>query len=106
MNPLNTTTPADRETILRRLGLEVTSLRQRFGVKDIAVFGSLARDELNEGSDLDFLVTFEGKPDFDRFMDLKLYLEDIFARPIDLVTKNALRPELRPGIEREAIHVP
>jgi uncharacterized protein len=106
MNPLNTTTPADRETILCRLGLEVTSLRQRFGVKDIAVFGSLARDELNEGSDLDFLVTFEGKPDFDRFMDLKLYLEDIFARPIDLVTKNALRPELRPRIEREAIHVP
>ena len=93
-------------SILRRLGLEVTSLRQRFGVKEIAVFGSLARDELNERSDLDFLVTFEGKPDFDRFMDLKLYLEDIFARPIDLVTKNALRPELRPGIEREAIHVP
>lgn len=106
MNPLNTPKPADRETILRRLGHEVTSLRRRFGVKDIAVFGSLARDELNEGSDLDFLVTFEGKPDFDRFMDLKLYLEDIFARPIDLVTKNALRPELRPGIEREAIHVP
>ena len=106
MNLLNTPTPADRESILRRLGLEVTSLRQRFGVKDIAVFGSLARDELNERSDLDFLVTFEGKPNFDRFMDLKLYLEDIFARPIDLVTKNALRPELRSGIEREAIHVP
>jgi predicted nucleotidyltransferase len=106
MNPLNTPKPKDRETILRRLGHEVTSLRRRFGVKDIAVFGSLARDELNEGSDLDFLVTFEGKPDFDRFMDLTLYLEDIFARPIDLVTKNALRPELRPGIEREAIHVP
>ena len=106
MNPLHTTMPGDRETILRRLGLEVTNLQQRFGVKDIAVFGSLARDELNEHSDLDFLVSFEGKPDFDRFMGLKLYLEDIFPRPIDLVTKNALRPELRPGIEREAIHVP
>jgi len=106
MNPLNTPKHADRKTILRLLGHEVPSLRQRFGVKDIAVFGSLARDELHEGSDLDFLVTFEGKPDFDRFMDLKFYLEDVFARPIDLVTKNALRPELRPGIEREAIHVP
>jgi predicted nucleotidyltransferase len=106
MNPLHPPKLADRETILRRLGHEVPSLRRRFGVKDFAVFGSLARDELNDASDLDFLVTFEGKPDFDRFMNLKLYLEDVFARPIDLVTTNALRPELRAGIEREAIHVP
>jgi uncharacterized protein len=52
------------------------------------------------------LVTFEGAPNFDRFMDLKFYLEDIFGRKIDLVTRNALRPELRPQIDREAIHVP
>ena len=106
MTPPNTPKPADREAILRRLGQEVPGLRSRFGVKDVAVFGSLARDELHEGSDLDVLVTFEGKPDFDRFMDLKLYLEDLFSRPIDLMTKNAVRAELHPRIEQEAIHVP
>jgi uncharacterized protein len=96
----------NRQAILDRLSAEAPALRDRFGVKDMAVFGSVARDQAHEGSDLDLLVDFDGKPDFDRFMGLKLYLEDLLGRTIDLVTPNALRPELRPGIEREAIHVP
>jgi predicted nucleotidyltransferase len=96
----------DRKTVLDRLNAEAGSLRRRFGVKDLAVFGSVARDEAHERSDLDLLVTFEGRADFDRFMDLKLYLEDAFGTTIDLVTPNALRPEMRPQVEREAIHVP
>ena len=96
----------NRQAVLDRLSAEASVLRGQFGVADLAVFGSVARDEAGEGSDLDLLVRFEGKADFDRFMGLKLYLEDLFGRPIDLVTPNARRPELRSGIEREAIHVP
>ena len=66
----------------------------------------MARGDDREGSDVDILVTFEGKTTYDTFFDLKFYLEDTLGRPVDLVTQNALRPELRPRIEREAIPVP
>lgn len=95
----------NRQAILDRLKIEVPTLRRRFGVRNLALFGSVARDQARENSDLDLLVTFEEKADFDRFMGLKLYLEDAFNRPIDLVTQGALRPELRPRIERECIDV-
>lgn len=96
----------DRQSVLDCLAAESEGLHRRFGVVDLALFGSLARDEAREDSDLDLLVTFEGTPDFDRFFGLKCYLEDLFGKTIDLVTPKALRPELRPRIEREAIHVP
>jgi uncharacterized protein len=95
----------NRNDALERLTARVAEIRSRFAVKDLAVFGSIARDEPRPDSDLDVLVTFEGKADFDRFMDLKFYLEDLFRLRVDLVTRNAVRPELRPQIEREAIHV-
>lgn len=80
-------------------------LRRRFNVQDLAIFGSTARDEASPASDLDLLVTFAGTADFDRFMGLKLFLEDLLEIGIDLVTPNAVRSELRPIIEREAVHV-
>jgi len=96
----------DRQAILELLRAEAPALRRKYDVKSLAVFGSLARGDDREGSDVDILVTFEGKTTFDNFFDLKFYLEDTLGRPVDLVTQNALRPELRPRIEREAIHVP
>jgi len=95
----------NRKQALEKLGTEMAGLRRRFGVKDLALFGSTARDETSPNSDLDVLVEFEGKPDFDRFMGLKLHLEDLLGTKVDLVTAKALRPELRPQIEREAVHV-
>jgi predicted nucleotidyltransferase len=95
-----------RRAVLDRLNAEAEGLRRKYGVRGIAVFGSVARDEDREGSDLDILVTFEGKADFDRFMGLKLYLEDTFGRPVDLGTPDTLRPEMRAAVERDLIHVP
>ena len=77
----------------------------RFGVATLSIFGSFSRDTATADSDIDFLVTFEGKPTFDRFMGLKLFLEDLLGRRVDLVTDAALRPELRTRIEREAKRV-
>jgi len=76
-----------------------------FGVKDLMLFGSAARDELSPESDVDVLVEFEQQPDFDRFMDLKFFLEDLLKVKVDLVTRAALKPRMRPMIEKEAIHV-
>ncbi len=78
---------------------------RRYGLKSLGVFGSVARGDDHERSDLDILVTFEGKATFDRSMDLKLYLEDTFGRSVDLGTPDTLRPEMRDEVERDIIHV-
>jgi predicted nucleotidyltransferase len=96
----------DRQAILDLLKAEAPALRRKYAVKSLAVFGSMARGEDREGSDLDVLVTFEGKATFDTFFDLKFELEDLVGRPVDLGTPDMLRPELRPLVEKEAILVP
>ena len=74
-------------------------------VKALAIFGSIARDEAVNNSDVDVLVVFEGKGNFDLFMDLKFYLEELLGMQVDLVTDKALRPQIRRAIEKEMIHV-
>jgi predicted nucleotidyltransferase len=98
--------PMDRQAILDRLKAEAPGLRRKYGVKTLAIFGSMARGDDRDGSDVDVLVTFEGKATFNNFMGLKLDLEDLFGRPVDLGTPDTLRPEMRAEVERELIDVP
>jgi len=69
------------------------------------VFGSVARDEAGDDSDVDLLVEFTGPPSFDRFMDLKFFLEGTLGIPVDLVTRRALKTGLRTEIERDAVRI-
>ncbi|MEK7794306.1 MAG: nucleotidyltransferase domain-containing protein [Candidatus Hydrogenedentota bacterium] len=78
---------------------------QALGVESLELFGSAANGSESERSDLDFLVRFRGAATFDAYLNVKFLLEDLFDRPIDLVTVNALRPEFRERILREAIRV-
>ena len=80
-------------------------LKRNFGVRRVALFGSTARDEGRDDSDLDLLVDFEVGPTFDSFMGLKLFLEDHLGRRVDVVTSDALKPRLRTIVEREAVDV-
>jgi predicted nucleotidyltransferase len=77
----------------------------RFGVKSLALFGSVVRDEARPGSDVDVLVEFDGVATFDRYMGLRFFLEDLLGAPVDLVTRKALKPRLRPYVEQEAQYV-
>jgi predicted nucleotidyltransferase len=95
----------DKQTVLTKLTDCMAEIRQRFSVKALAIFGSIARDEATQNSDIDVLVVFEHKGSFDLFMDLKFYLEELLAAQVDLVTDKALRPQIRRAIEREMIHV-
>lgn len=80
-------------------------IRQKFGVKKIGIFGSFARGEEREDSDLDVLVVFEeGQKTFDNYMDLKFYLEDLFDREVDLVTEKALKPRLKDIIMKDVVY--
>ncbi|WFP49337.1 nucleotidyltransferase family protein [Methylomonas sp. EFPC3] len=78
---------------------------QRFGVTQLALFGSTARDEAGDNSDVDILVGFDGPATSSRYFGVQFYLEDQLGCPVDLVTDKALRPELRPFVEKDAIDV-
>ena len=75
------------------------------GVGELYLFGSVARDEARDDSDVDLLVEFSTPPSFDRFMDLKFFLEDLLEVPVDLVTRRAMKAALRSDIERDAVRV-
>lgn len=80
-------------------------LAARYGVARLASFGSTARDAARPGSDIDVLVAFNGTASSSRYFGVQFYLEDVPGRPVDLVTEKALRKELRPFVEREALDV-
>lgn len=73
-----------------------------FGVKRFGLFGSFARGQPGEESDVDLLVEFEeGRKTFDNFISLAFFLEDLFGRKVDLVTPESLSPHIGPHILRE-----
>ena len=81
------------------------ALMKQFGVTQLALFGSTARDDAGDNSDVDILVGFDGPATSTRYFGVQFYLEDQLGCPVDLVTDKALRPELRPFIEKDAINV-
>jgi len=94
-----------RSHVLKILTQHKPELVRRFGVTDLALFGSTVRDAAREGSDLDILVAFDRLATSERYFGVQFYLEDQLGCPVDLVTQKALRPELRPYVEREAVRV-
>ncbi|MBS3817324.1 MAG: nucleotidyltransferase family protein [Candidatus Thermoplasmatota archaeon] len=73
----------------------------KFGVKEIGLFGSYRKREYQEESDIDILVQFkEGEKTFDNYMGLKFFLEDLFDKEVDLVIKEALKDHLKDEILR------
>jgi predicted nucleotidyltransferase len=94
-----------RTQAIEALQGHLPELRQRFGVKSLSVFGSVARDDAGDASDVDVLVEFQGDTTFDGYFGLKEALERLLGAKVDLATPSMLKPRMRPRIEREAIHV-
>lgn len=94
-----------RDHLVSVLRTHLQEMRAQFGVRQLALFGSAARDEMRRDSDVDVLVAFEGAPTFDRYMDLKAYLECLLGTRVDLVTEGALKPRMRPIVEKDLVHV-
>ena len=94
-----------RDRVIALLNAHKATLETQFGVKTLALFGSTARNTAGSDSDLDILVGFDGPATSQRYFGVQFYLEDLFGCAIDLVTEKALRSELRPYIEQEAVYV-
>lgn len=94
-----------KNDILEKLTKLKPELVRRFGVTRLALFGSTVRDEARPDSDIDIVVAFNGPATSKRYFGVQFLLEDELGQAVDLVTEKALRTELRPFIDQEAINV-
>ncbi len=94
-----------RSDVLTRLKAGQAEIRNRYQVERLGLFGSAARDELGDDSDVDILVKFSGPARYDDYRGLKASLESLLGRRVDLVTETGLKPRARASVERDLIHV-
>ena len=82
-------------------------LKEKYGVKEIGIFGSYVRGERKKGSDIDVLVEFYPDIEMDliKFVELEEYLSDLLGIKVDLVMKSALKPRVGKHVLREVVYV-
>ncbi len=90
-------------SLVQRYRAGILDLAMRHGARDVRVFGSLARGEGGEASDLDLLVTLGEDRSLLDLVGLKQDVEDLIHRPVDVVTEQALSPYLRERVLSEAV---
>jgi len=93
-----------KNDILSKLKELKPTLKKEYAVKKIGIFGSFTNNSQDKDSDIDILVELE-RPIGWKFFTLELYLENIFKRKIDLVTKNALKEQLKDIILKQVYYV-
>jgi len=95
-----------KEQILSLIQEHQSQIRS-LGVKKLGLFGSFVRRQQDSDSDVDVLVEFEsGRKTFDNFIQVALFLEELFDRRVELITPEALSPYIGPHILREVEYVP
>ena len=95
----------NRDETLKILHDALPRLKASFGVQDMALFGSVARNEAGPESDVDILVSLDDGIDLLEFVGLKLELEEILGVKVDLGTWKNLHPKMRPYVEKDIVHV-
>jgi predicted nucleotidyltransferase len=82
--------------------IKLTEFCQRWKIAEVALFGSATGDDFNEKSDVDVLVSFfpDARPSLLTMVDMEEELEQIFRRPVDLVTRRAVEQSINPYRKR------
>ncbi len=93
-----------KNDILNKLSDLKPVLHRDYSVKEIGLFGSFSDGSYTDDSDIDLLVEFE-RPIGWKCFSLEIYLEKIFGRKIDLVTKNALKEQIKDRILNQVKYV-
>lgn len=94
---------ATKQEIITALHALKPELQARFKVKEIGLFGSYVRGEQKESSDVDLLVTFDKDASLFNHMRLELYLEEKLRQKVDVVSRNALRKEIREEVLNQVV---
>jgi len=95
----------NRDEALRILRSHKAELVERFGVQELALFGSTVRNEARPDSDVDILVGYDELPNWIAYFSIQPFLEDLLGRPVDVCTAKELRQEFRARVEAEAVSV-
>ncbi len=95
----------NRDEILHLLRQKQAELHERFGVKSLLLFGSVARDEATAVSDVDLLVEFDRPVGYFGLFALHDHLEELLGCPVDLGTPDSLKPYIKERIQQELIRV-
>lgn len=82
---------------------EILALTQQYGAKNVRIFGSVARGEDDEHSDIDFLVEMEPTRSLFDLGGFMMSLQELLGRPVDVVTEDGLKMRIRDRVLREAI---
>lgn len=97
--------PRDPAELIQTLRAHDSDLRERLGVRSLALFGSYVRGEARARSDLDILVEFDRVPSLLKLLEIEQYLTDLLGVKVDLVMKDALKPEIGRRILSELVPV-
>lgn len=95
----------DKSLILKLLKAKKPELERKYHLSELALFGSFARDDFNDNSDIDILVDFKVRIDGFEYIRLAHELEDMFLHKIDLVSRKGIKPGYLPFVEKNLIHV-
>lgn len=95
------------DKIKKNLKEHDSELREKYGIKEIGVFGSYMRGEQKKGSDIDILVEFypDAEMDLITFVELEEHLSDLLGIKVDLVMKSALKPRIGKQILKEVVYI-
>jgi uncharacterized protein len=91
--------------VLQILATQKRSLLKTYRITRLGIFGSYARNQQTESSDLDVLVDYENAPTLFQLIELRDYLSDLFSMKVDLVTKNGLKARIREKVLAEVIYL-
>jgi predicted nucleotidyltransferase len=94
-----------RNDVLRILQKERQELVDHYNISTLSVFGSVARDDARQDSDVDILVEFSRPVGLFQFIELKQRLEILLGSRVDLGTPRSLKPRIKEQVLREAIRV-
>ena len=93
------------EQILKILRDKKSQLQKKYPISELGIFGSYARGDFNESSDIDILVDFDGRIDGFDYIHLAHDLKDTFQHKIDIVSRKGIKPQYLPYVEKNLIHV-
>jgi predicted nucleotidyltransferase len=95
-----------KQSIIKQLRSHRLTIRN-FGVRKLGLFGSFVHNSQRSSSDVDLLIEFEkGKKNFDNFIQLNFYLEEVLKRRVEIVTTESLSPYIGPYVLKEVEYVP
>ena len=92
-------------SIIRNRREEIINIAQKYGAKNVRVFGSMARDEGSSESDLDIIVEMEHGSSLLDIIAIKQDIEELLRRKVDVVTEASISPYIRDAVLKEAVNL-